>query len=363
MTEFYNLCEEFEKIDEYSKEDYGVKVIGRGEVIKSFVEMNEINPNFLKVDLKLTLLQIMKNFIVSKNGELYKTKDVGSWEAGDWQHSQEQIKEAQDFLNSCNCAKFICSTIKYNLENDVTMANNLFQFATAFLLGGNRECQNSFMEIFLKDEKNIIFTKLEELIKLYADRVSVVTVNRKKDEVRDSVTSDTYDFYDDSEAIMMRKFRYEEETSEEEKLEDDIISALDRLYRFIQLLCENNNSRMKDFIRNQVNEEGRVKSNSIDLIEITNIEIRRLFKTLNKRIIALPLSLIYFIYEVTQVPCIDNQIALCKGTFYEDVCRVNRELRDSKVIEAANIGDEEKSILLRTYNKSIEMALSCLEGN
>lgn len=206
----------------------------------------------------------------------------------------------------------------------------------------------------MKDEKNIIFTKLEELIKRYADRVSLVTANRKADEIRDdNIVSDTYDFYDDTEGIMVRKFRYEEERSEEEKLEDDIISALNKLYRFIQLLCEGNNSRMKNFIRNQVNEEGKVKSNSIDFIDITNIEIRRLFKTLNKRIIALPLSLIYFIYEVTQLPCIDNQIALCKGTFYEDICRVNRELSDDIAKEMAGLGNEESKIILRIYNKCI----------
>jgi hypothetical protein len=92
----------------------------------------------------------------------------------------------------------------------------------------------------------------------------------------------------------------------------------------MQLLCESNNSQMKNFIRTQVANDGRVKINSIDYIEITNVELRRLFKILDASLVHLPLSLIHFLNEVTQLPCIDNQGTLCKGTFFEDICLVSK---------------------------------------
>ena len=99
MEEFYNLCEEFSKIDRFSVKEYNNVVIGRSEVIKSFVEMNELNPNFLKTDLKLNFLQLLTNSIVSHNEKMYKEKDVEFWYTSDWLGSQRDIKKAQIFLN------------------------------------------------------------------------------------------------------------------------------------------------------------------------------------------------------------------------------------------------------------------------
>lgn len=127
------------------------------------------------------------------------------------------------------------------------------------------------------------------------------------------------------------------------------------VYRFLQLLCEGNNSDMKNYIRMQLDSDGKVKSTNFDFIEITNVELRRLFKILGRSLAELPLSLIYFLNEVTQLPCIDNQITLCKGTFFEDVCLVQKTTVERSEIEMEK--------LLEIYNKSIDIALSCLEGN
>lgn len=107
--------------------------------------MNDNNPNFLREDLKLCLLSLLTNFITRNNPEKYKLKPVDKWESADWLDYKKPIEDAQNFLNGCNCAKLICSFIKYNLENSLEMTNKLFLFSVAFLLGGNRACQNSFM--------------------------------------------------------------------------------------------------------------------------------------------------------------------------------------------------------------------------
>jgi hypothetical protein len=104
---------------------------------------------------------------------------------------------AQDFLNSCNCAKLICSLIKYNLESSLEIANRLLLFGVAFLLGGNRACQDSFMAYFIKDDKNIIFSQLEKLIKRSNERISLSAGSKAQVDSIRLTHSDTYDFYDD----------------------------------------------------------------------------------------------------------------------------------------------------------------------
>jgi hypothetical protein len=83
----------------------------------------------------------------------------------------------------------------------------------------------------------------------------------------------------------------------------------------------------------QVDAEGKVKANNLDFIEITNVELRRLFKILDQRLVKLPLSLIDFLNEVTQLPCVDNQITLCKGTFFEDICLVQKTSQERSEFE------------------------------
>lgn len=40
---------------------------------------------------------------------------------------------------------------------------------------------------------------------------------------------------------------------------------------------------------------------------------------MNDKIVGIPATLLDFINEITQLPCIDNQIAFMKSTFFEDL--------------------------------------------
>lgn len=76
---------------------------------------------------------------------------------------------------------------------------------------------------------------------------------------------------------------------------------------------------MKDFILEQTNEDGQKKDSSIDFILTTTNLLRSIFKSMNNKLVSIPKSLLDFLTETTQTPCIKNQIALLKSTFYEDV--------------------------------------------
>lgn len=131
----------------------------------------------------------------------------------------------------------------------------------------------------------------------------------------------------------------------------------------MQLLCENNNVEMKKFIRLQCDENGQPRANSINFIEKTTLLLRRFFKIMNVNILAIPLFLLDFVNEVTQLPCVDNQVTFCKSTFLEDLCFMEtfmtREKQITMLIESKENVDE----LFEIYNKSVSLVLSNMEGN
>lgn len=76
---------------------------------------------------------------------------------------------------------------------------------------------------------------------------------------------------------------------------------------------------MKKFVMKQINEDGIAKVASINFIEEACQLLRQFFKIMSSKIVAVPPSLLDFITEVTQIPCLDCQKSLMKSTFFEDI--------------------------------------------
>lgn len=70
----------------------------------------------------------------------------------------------------------------------------------------------------------------------------------------------------------------------------------------MQLLCENNNIEGKNWIRQQEN-----KVRQANFINVTTKELRNLFQVMNKEISPVPMFLLDFLLEVTQIPVKPNQ--------------------------------------------------------
>lgn len=66
--------------------------------------------------------------------------------------------------------------------------------------------------------------------------------------------------------------------------------------------------------------DGSLKINSINFIEFATSQLRIYFKILNKNLSNVPNFILDFIIEVSQVPCLENQLTLCKTTLFEDSC-------------------------------------------
>lgn len=61
---------------------------------------------------------------------------------------------------------------------------------------------------------------------------------------------------------------------------------------------------------------GKKKGMSKNFIETACVLLRKLFKILSKKISEVPLPILDFINETTQIPCLDNQKALCKSSYF-----------------------------------------------
>lgn len=150
----------------------------------------------------------------------------------------------------------------------------------------------------------------------------------------------------------------------EAKVKMDNENALVRCFRFLQLFCENNNVDMKKFLLTQTEENGDKKSKTINFIETTALLLRKFFKIINRQMSQFKLTqLLDFINECTQIPCIENQKALTKSSYFEDVCYMSSFFASEENLKSRLFDVEQKESmgqLYEIYQKSIMLALSNL---
>ena len=132
------------------------------------------------------------------------------------------------------------------------------------------------------------------------------------------------------------------------------ISIICSAFRMLQLLCENNNFEMKNFLREQRDKDGNVKLNSINFVEFSTRQLRRFLKILNEKVAPIASQIIDFINECIQLPALENQQTLCKSTYFQDACYT--------ALYQANVSlpPEEMSSL---EGKILSSVLLVLEGN
>lgn len=75
----------------------------------------------------------------------------------------------------------------------------------------------------------------------------------------------------------------------------------------------------------------------------------------------IPIFIMDFINEVTQIPILENQLALMRSTFFEDLCQMEETL--SKDENMKDLGVEGQKALSDIYSKAVTIILSNFEGN
>lgn len=114
----------------------------------------------------------------------------------------------------------------------------------------------------------------------------------------------------------------------------------------------------KNFIRVQ-----QGKARQFNFIEITTKELRNIFQIFCNDIKEVPLFLLDFILEVTQIPIYQNQQALMFSTFFEDLCQLKNTFTNTPNIYEDRGFKGDKSHVEKIYEKSLKIILSNFEGN
>ncbi len=95
-------------------------MVGKADVIKAVVKMNEKDPNFLKPEYKFKVIELLTNYIQRQAAEVFR-KSILDWDLiGE---ERDNVKNAQNFLSECGCAKFLCSLIVNDLRKDIKMGS------------------------------------------------------------------------------------------------------------------------------------------------------------------------------------------------------------------------------------------------
>ena len=230
---------------------------------------------------KIFFLQYIIGFIESANKELpapeegdepqFK-KEIDEWEADDWKNSKDAIIKAQINLKKRDLGKFIVDLLKEDITNNIELANSILLCAIAYLLGGNAVTQKNVLEELDKDDESKVFANIEILIfklgKLI--RKSIDEANTQKDEDSNESTEfnldkiDNYDFFDAKMKYTMRKNVSEPNSTDEFLYGKLCITTYRRAFKFLQIMCENNNKESKNFIRIQPG-----KARQFNFIDIT----------------------------------------------------------------------------------------------
>lgn len=101
----------------------------------------------------------------------------------------------------------------------------------------------------------------------------------------------------------------------------------------------------------------------VNFISVATNELRNLFGVMCKQIVDVPLFLLDFLLEVTQIPIQENQTALMNSSFFEDLCQMANEFTKAQKIAERNFDDKKNHPLEQIYLKSVQIILSNFEGN
>ncbi|CAK78094.1 unnamed protein product (macronuclear) [Paramecium tetraurelia] len=354
--EFNSFCTDLDQI-KYSDKLALQPPITLKEFIQNIIHLNLNHYDTLSQDIQIFFLKALEKIIRKSENE------------SNPELQNKMVKQQQNFLLECGAAELICKFLRIpNLELRQGLTNSLISFGNAFLERGNRKCQNEIYQKLLSDSKNKILINYRQLIR----RVSRAVYNNfkfRKNKPHSSFPNielcDNFDFYDELTQTTSRLNHMEKDDAREEYIKEEFINLLNRSFRFLQLLCENNNVQMKNFIRQQIDPDLNPKIGSINFIELATSQLRVFCKAFNSKISEVPIYILDFILEVVQVPCLENQITLCKTTFFEDVCYLVQQLsiRQNQEQRGLLSKPEGMQALFNIYNKIIIIIMSVLEGN
>lgn len=225
--------------------------------------MNSENPQALSPELKIFFLRLITRFISVKNqldNHHVDVLPVDEWDADYWNGYTKAIQEEQLMLKKCGFARYLCRLLSDDLTSNISLANEILLCGIAFLLGGYEPCQKDIHEIISAEDENKVFVNINALISKLGD---LIYKNNKKKDTDDEANSrtfstttiDTFDYYNQAEKSVIRKNVFEPDDAKEKEFKLLCMSTYRRSFKFIQLMCENNNTDNKQLIHEQTKDK------------------------------------------------------------------------------------------------------------
>ena len=212
----------------------------------------------------------------------------------------DAIHRVQDKLNSLGISRVVLNLMCDNKTNDELFIT-LLQFSTKLLEDGNESVQKEFYAYFVSvTHSEVFFQRISNLLRVEIQKIQEQTVRNNRVPI----------YKENKDGV-------------------EIVITL------IQLLCENHNNQLQNYVRLQTN--SRVNYN---LVELTVQLLAALLKQKSRRSFSLIDKCFGTLTETIQGPCRENQTAIIDGTFLELAAELlsldERELKLCKY-EALNL--------------------------
>lgn len=173
--------------------------------------------------------------------------------------TESELIKRQNLIEDCKGSELLISILKSkDLTSKVELLNETLLLGIAYLFGGNTHCQNSLLNVLKEDKNNEMLLNFRRLITYLGNFLIEIRKTKESGKKRSFAYNivDCYDFYDiESNAIIMLRDNEKSGGKDkfEAKSEASMEAALCRIFRFMQLFCENNNINMKKFLLVQTN--------------------------------------------------------------------------------------------------------------
>uniref|UniRef100_A0AAQ4PLC7 Inositol 1,4,5-trisphosphate receptor n=1 Tax=Gasterosteus aculeatus aculeatus TaxID=481459 RepID=A0AAQ4PLC7_GASAC len=215
------------------------------------------------------------------------------------------LVEIQCLLDNVGASELVIDLI-VNTKNDRVFEESIL-LGIALLQGGNTQIQNSFYNQLRKEKKS------ERFFKVFYDRM-----RSAQQEIRATVSVNMFELScrkreDDTD---VSSIRLKKDALEETPM-SHAITIMKPILRFLQLLCENHNTDLQNFLRNQSNKTNyNLVCETLQFLDCicgsTTGGLGLLGLYINENNVGLVRQTLETITEYSQGPCHENQSCIAK---------------------------------------------------
>ena len=308
----------------------------------------------LSIELQIAGLKIIRKIVETCNDEM--TTPAADWDNEDWEHCMAKVDIRQDYLVTKGCIHFLCNYIS-KCENSEAFDEAILA-CIALCLGGNFESQEEFLNYMMADSSNQFLLKIKDMIARKFEVVKVLVAEKSAqllhqynlEEVGESNNQKTHqttmtgvgDFIDITEdPDDVGDIEEDNEIGSESETVESAVININRIFRFLQLLCENHFLGNQDYLREQKVDDV-VNPKSFDFVayisNLFGIFIKSYVNCYSSDIGDLLMSLLT---ELIQGPCKGNQLTEINNKVIENCTELIFSYNSTKLLKQKGfVGDK-----------------------